>query len=282
MAVANWYPDPTDPSRVRWWDGTAWTEHTSAAPTPQPSGYAPSEGATAWGTSTDGGPASGAAPYVAASLGGSSAPAYRGQPQSSPFHPVPAAPAYGRQTYGGQRADELVVRRLDGKAYLPATALAAGVVPPRCTRHGKPAVDGLKTTHHSRLPGWVYLTILAGLLIFAVVAVAVRKSVVSRSWPFCGECLATRRRNLVLMAISLGLIVPVFWALANSSITDSGNLGIVLLVALLVLPVVALAFGGWASTAHLAGCEVTEDGLLVGIPVAAFSDDLSRVGAVRA
>jgi hypothetical protein len=176
----------------------------------------------------------------------------------------------------------LVVRRLDGKAYLPATALAAGVVPPRCTRHGKPAVDGLKTTHHSRLPGWVYLTILAGLLIFAVVAVAVRKSVVSRSWPFCGECLATRRRNLVLMAISLGLIVPVFWALANSSITDSGNLGIVLLVALLVLPVVALAFGGWASTAHLAGCEVTEDGLLVGIPVAAFSDDLSRVGAVRA
>jgi len=22
-----WYPDPTDPSQVRWWDGAAWTEH---------------------------------------------------------------------------------------------------------------------------------------------------------------------------------------------------------------------------------------------------------------
>lgn len=26
---ANWYPDPTDPSLQRYWDGAAWTEHTA-------------------------------------------------------------------------------------------------------------------------------------------------------------------------------------------------------------------------------------------------------------
>lgn len=25
---AGWYPQPNDPSNVRWWDGTQWTEHT--------------------------------------------------------------------------------------------------------------------------------------------------------------------------------------------------------------------------------------------------------------
>jgi Domain of unknown function (DUF4328)/Protein of unknown function (DUF2510) len=34
----NWYPDPQDPSRSRYWDGTRWTEHTHAlgAPTVAP------------------------------------------------------------------------------------------------------------------------------------------------------------------------------------------------------------------------------------------------------
>ncbi len=28
---AGWYPDPSDPSRTRWWDGTQWTDHTPPA-----------------------------------------------------------------------------------------------------------------------------------------------------------------------------------------------------------------------------------------------------------
>lgn len=30
---AGWYPDPTGGSRLRWWDGTDWSEHHRAPPT---------------------------------------------------------------------------------------------------------------------------------------------------------------------------------------------------------------------------------------------------------
>lgn len=30
--AASWHPDPRDPSRLRWWDGTQWTEHTQPKP----------------------------------------------------------------------------------------------------------------------------------------------------------------------------------------------------------------------------------------------------------
>jgi len=31
-----WYPDPADASRLRWWDGAVWTEHTANQPTDAP------------------------------------------------------------------------------------------------------------------------------------------------------------------------------------------------------------------------------------------------------
>jgi uncharacterized protein YbjQ (UPF0145 family) len=39
----NWYPDPQNPSQWRYWDGTRWTEHVSAAQ--QAAGIAPQPGA---------------------------------------------------------------------------------------------------------------------------------------------------------------------------------------------------------------------------------------------
>ena len=42
---AGWYPDPQDADRQRYWDGTAWTEHTADA-SPQSGGGAASAGAT--------------------------------------------------------------------------------------------------------------------------------------------------------------------------------------------------------------------------------------------
>lgn len=31
VGPSGWYPDPGDPSQLRWWDGSAWSEHTYAA-----------------------------------------------------------------------------------------------------------------------------------------------------------------------------------------------------------------------------------------------------------
>ncbi|HEY6531962.1 MAG TPA: AIM24 family protein [Acidimicrobiales bacterium] len=38
---ADWYPDPSDSSLLRYWDGSAWTEHTAPAPVAQPAPAAP-------------------------------------------------------------------------------------------------------------------------------------------------------------------------------------------------------------------------------------------------
>lgn len=32
QAAPGWYPDPTTPVLVRWWDGTGWTHYTSPNP----------------------------------------------------------------------------------------------------------------------------------------------------------------------------------------------------------------------------------------------------------
>jgi hypothetical protein len=36
MPPAQWYPDPANPALMRWWDGTAWTEHTHPVAAPSP------------------------------------------------------------------------------------------------------------------------------------------------------------------------------------------------------------------------------------------------------
>lgn len=52
---AGWYPDPQDPARERYWDGSAWSEATqpaaNTAPPPPPTGAygAPGYGAPAYG-----------------------------------------------------------------------------------------------------------------------------------------------------------------------------------------------------------------------------------------
>jgi uncharacterized protein (AIM24 family) len=68
---ADWYPDHSDPSLLRYWDGTAWTEHTAPAPTPAPVAEAP------------------AAPDVVVS----DAPPPPDPAASAPLPPPPAQPA---------------------------------------------------------------------------------------------------------------------------------------------------------------------------------------------
>jgi hypothetical protein len=34
VTAPGWYPDPSRPGALRWWDGTQWSEHQAAAPQP--------------------------------------------------------------------------------------------------------------------------------------------------------------------------------------------------------------------------------------------------------
>ena len=57
---AGWYPDPERPGGLRYWDGSAWTDHRQA----------PSEASTPWGSAPSGPPLLGAAtPYGASTAG---------------------------------------------------------------------------------------------------------------------------------------------------------------------------------------------------------------------
>jgi hypothetical protein len=74
---ANWYVDPLDPTRSRYWDGLRWTDHVHpaapSAPSPQPIEAAPGypAPATAWGAPTQWtpAPATGGLPPAPANAG---------------------------------------------------------------------------------------------------------------------------------------------------------------------------------------------------------------------
>jgi len=42
--LPDWYPDPSDPSAMRWWDGLSWTETTRSASAPADSAASPTSG----------------------------------------------------------------------------------------------------------------------------------------------------------------------------------------------------------------------------------------------
>jgi hypothetical protein len=96
---AGWYPDPADPGRTRWWDGTRWSEHTSPAATsaappvppaapaapavPRDGEYAPGHPAAVSGAPAAGStPAYGAPAYAAAPSWPSAAPAVASGPSA--------------------------------------------------------------------------------------------------------------------------------------------------------------------------------------------------------
>jgi len=71
---AGWYPDPTDSTRTRWWDGAQWTEHYGPAQAGQPAGPAQPTPAA--------GPAYGTPAYPSAPTWPSSAPAVAAGPSA--------------------------------------------------------------------------------------------------------------------------------------------------------------------------------------------------------
>lgn len=85
-----WYPDPADPGRLRYWDGTKWTDHTKALTSPNPD--AADESATSPSPAPDATPQTAAEPQQWATAGS----------WTEQSAPSAAAPAYGR--YAAQQS----------------------------------------------------------------------------------------------------------------------------------------------------------------------------------
>lgn len=89
---------------------------------------------------------------------------------------------------------------------VPASWFAQGALPGICARHGGPATGMLPRKLYSRTPVWVLLLIPLGLLIAAIVALAIRSDINGRL-PSCGLCAADRRRFVRRVWAGWGIVV---------------------------------------------------------------------------
>ncbi len=159
---------------------------------------------------------------------------------------------------------------------IPAQWVAAGHgVPDVCARHGEPAVRRQRVQLISRAPGWALPLIVFGLLIYALVVFAVRKSVVAPAWPFCAQCLDARRRRrrtgLVLLGMAalstLGAVV-----LIGPLHNDAGGSGFLLALLLILAAVIVFGTGSWAYTSR---ARVSQDGYSVQVKGCAAFDRMA-------
>ena len=145
---------------------------------------------------------------------------------------------------------------------IPAGWVAAGQgMPNVCARHGRPAVERARIRLISKPPSWTYGLVFLGGIVFAIVTMALRKTVWAPAWPFCDQCRARRNQ---LMAIGLSIVTLGVLGLAGTIALIGANpdhpaIGLGLLASILVLfaALVVLARSKWV---FLAGANVSEDG----------------------
>jgi hypothetical protein len=136
--------------------------------------------------------------------------------------------------------------------YLPAHMVTVGgALPHICARHGRPGTRQKKVRFVSRPPLWVYLFLVTGFLIPAIIATALRKTLKAPSWSFCDRCLARRRSLLIAMAGVLTVMV------ISLIIPNDGIVVLGWLVGLIPLIILGIA----RSWGVIAAAEVTRDGL---------------------
>jgi hypothetical protein len=110
---------------------------------------------------------------------------------------------------------------------VPAAWIALGTLPTCCARHGRPATGQARRRFDTKTPSWVLLLCLVAVLIAAVVALALRKSV-EGTLPVCDECAAEQRRFkltvvgawaadvvVLVLAAQLGVTGLLIWLLAT-------------------------------------------------------------------
>jgi hypothetical protein len=144
---------------------------------------------------------------------------------------------------------------------VPAQFVATGWgTPTVCTRHGEPAVEQKRVTFISRNPGWSYILLLVGVIVFVIVAAAIRKTVTAEAWPFCARCNEERKRGLT---VGLGLVAAGVVAIALVGVLPDGpgSLSVLLGILLLVVGFVVAARGG--NRALRAGGHVVDRGQTV-------------------
>src|SRR5690242_10547208 len=145
-------------------------------------------------------------------------------------------------------------------------------MPDVCARHGEPAVERRKVSFSTRPPAWSYVLILVGVLLFLIVAFAMRKTVVVPAWPFCARCRELRSRRL---KTGLGLLSAAVAALIGSTVVaatvpsdDTAGatvliVGFLLFLAGFVAGLIVLEQSTWRAVAT---AVLSPDGLWIGVP----------------
>lgn len=138
---------------------------------------------------------------------------------------------------------------------IPAAYVSTGWgTPTVCAPHGEPAVAHKPARFVSAIPGWSYVTILAGVIVFAIVVAATRKRVSAPAWPFCARCRSQHAKTLFIgfPLLAVGFVL----ALAAPSMSDDLS-GPAFLVAFgaIIAGTVLLTRSAWA---FIAGGRVVD------------------------
>jgi len=155
-------------------------------------------------------------------------------PYAPPAMPAPyGAPPYGVPQYGAPPGyqEPPCWRELDAACLWKQAA----ILPARCVKCNAPAQHRIKKTLYWHEP-WVYLTILGGVLIYALVALAIRKSAYV-DWALC-DVHHNRRRlgiGIAVGSVLLGILMAIFGGNADSPELILAGLGVVV-----ILPIIGL------------------------------------------
>ncbi|HEY6595602.1 MAG TPA: hypothetical protein VI011_16115 [Asanoa sp.] len=134
---------------------------------------------------------------------------------------------------------------------LPAPLITSGQGLPRvCVRHGEPADRHKSVVFRSKTPGWTYLLIVLGVIVFAIVAAVLQKRVKAPAWPFCPRCAALRTRRL-LIGVGLVVLAVALVVVAASLLPDSSAapVAVIAFVALLLAGLIVIALSSWVGIA---------------------------------